>query len=707
MVRIDKLERTLVKNEKGESFYEEEVAQSDPTYFKIFQHQFIEGDVNTCLKDPKSVVLTRSTALKYFDNENAAGKILTIQKEPRLVTAVIEDFPESTHLKFDFLISGLTENRPTWTQTVENGKPIPLVFWNPDIYTYMVLPENYDVNNFYSRFKGIYEDYFTGVKELGLEQSTNDPVLQPLAEIHFSKHDDFEAELDALIALGAVGVLIVILACINYMNLSTAKAIKRATEITMKRLSGSGKFQLITSLIMESVLLSMVSLVFAIAIVYTVISATSFNLLIGKNLVLDLSTVFISLGIALVIGILSGIYPAFYLTGIPVIQALKGTFKNSKPALLLRRSLITVQFCISIFVVVCTLFMGNQMHFLRTKSLGFDRNNLLIIDLPDTTVSKQLPAIKNELAKHPNIITTSAAGQVLGVDIGGEQMFAEGPNGMEQRGCLAIMIDDGYLDMMGIELLKGRTFAEGRDVETDGVYLANESAVKMMGWGEDALGKKVSFFGNQNLGKVIGVVKDFNANSLHIGVDPMFIIKGHFRPGFLHVKLSGEDIPGTIDFIKKTYSKFDNEHPFEYFFLDQKYDAQYKADLNRNKLLGMLSYICVFISVLGLLGLSAFSAVQRTKEIGIRKVLGAELAGILILLSKDILLLVVLASVIAMPISWYVIDGWLEGFAYRASFNYLLLMIVAFTSMIFVVFVTAFQSWRTATANPVESLKYE
>jgi putative ABC transport system permease protein len=704
LVRIHERKRVHVKYD-AKSFYETGIAQTDPTYFKIFTHKFVSGDVRTCLNDPKSVVVTRSTARKYFDNEDPIGRILVLDKIPYSVTAVIEDLPENTHLKFDILISGLSESRAGWDVTIENGKPIPLVMWNPDVKTYLLLPAGYDVNNFYDRFKGIYDEYFAGITEELGTNIANTPVLQPLADVHFSKYDEFEAEYDALIAFTGVGILIVILACINYMNLSTAKAIKRATEITMKRLSGSGKWRLVFSLLGESVFLSLISFVLAIGVVYLAIGPL--NTLVNKQLSLDITTVLLSSLIALMIGVLSGIYPAFYLTNIPVIESLKGTFRNSKGALLLRRSLITVQFCISIFVVVCTLFMGNQMNFIRTKSLGFDKNNLLLVDFPDTTVAKQLPAIKNELLKNPNIITASASLQVMGVNIGGEQMFAEGPNGMEQRGCISIMVDDGYIDMMGMQLLQGRNFEEGENVDTQGVYIANESAVKMMGWGDDALGKKVSFFGEQNPGKVIGVVKDFNANSLRIGVDPMFIIKGHWRPGFLYVKLSGEDIPATIDFVKKTYSKFDSDHPFEYFFLDEKYDAQYKADISRNQLLTTLSYVCVFISLLGLLGLTAFSAVQRTKEIGIRKVLGANVLRILILLSKDILVLVILASVIAIPLGWYMIDGWLENFAYRAPFNYLLLITITLTSVMFVVFVTAFQSWRTATANPVESLKYE
>ncbi len=701
LVRIDQFDRTVVSY-NSKTFFEENISQADSTYFKVFNHNFISGDVSTCLDDPKSAVITRSIAIKYFDTEDALGKILVVNKEPRTITAVIEDLPSNTHLKFNILLSGFPEGRATWDFTVKNGKPIPLVMWNPDVITYLLLPEHYEVNNFYSRFGGIYKDYFVD-DEVGGEGHANEPFLEPIAETHFSKTDN-GGEYKALVAFTAVGILIVLLACINYMNLSTAKAIKRATEITMKRLSGSGRRQLVASLLFESVLMSIISLALAIGIVYTVLEPL--NLLINKSLALDPNTFLISLLIAVVIGILSGLYPAFYLTNIPVIQALKGSFKNGKPALLLRRSLITTQFTISIFVVICTLFMGKQLHFIRTKSLGFDRDNLLVVPTHEN-MYKQVGALRTEVLRLPNVVTAAFAGQVIGTGVGIEQMFAEGPNGMEQRAFRALCIGDDYLEMMGIDVVQGRTFEKGEDVETDGLYLATESAVKLMNWGDDAIGKQVSFWGDQNRGKIIGVVKDFNVNSLHIATNPLFIIKQHYNPPFLHVKLTGDDIAGTIEAVKKLYGKFDNEHPFEYFFLDQKYDEQYKADVNRNQLLSILSYVCVFISLLGLLGLAAFSAVQRTKEIGIRKVLGANLNGILYLLSKDILLLVILASVIAMPLGWYVIDGWLEGFAYRAPVNYLLFVVITLAAMIFVGIVTVFQSWRTVNANPVDSLKYE
>ncbi|HMJ69278.1 MAG TPA: ABC transporter permease [Cyclobacteriaceae bacterium] len=707
MVRVSKrdLEHQLVKAE-GKAFYEENIAETDSSYFAVFDHEFVEGDVNTCLDDPNNVVLTRSTARKYFGDESAVDRLLTIGGKVKKVSAVIADHPENTDLKFDFLLAGLPEIRPTWEQTVENGKPITLVFWNPDSYTFLMLPDNYDVNNFYNRFQPIFDEYFAGLGD-GL---VNTPVLQGLDEIHFSGFNgEASGNMTYLLALSGIGVLIVILACINYMNLATAKAIKRSTEITMKRLSGSGRGTLVISLIGESILMSLISLVVAIGIVYIVLDLTSFDTLIGKHLTLDLfnepGLLMASLALAISIGILSGIYPALYLTGIPLIASLKGSFKTGRTGLFMRKTLITFQFCVSMFVVLVTVFMSDQLEFARTKDLGFDRNNLLVVPLQDTATRRKIDVITNDMKTDPRIISASVAGQILGTGTGGEQMFLEGEKGMEQKGAQSLYIGDDYLETVGLKLLVGREFYKGRD--DDESFIVNEALVKMMGWGDKAIGKKMSFFIGQHPGTVVGVIKDFNMGSLHERIEPLFMIQGHWRPGFLHLRLSGDDIPGVVEHVKQKWSAIEPEHPFEYFFVDQKYDEQYKADITQNTLLTVLSYVCITISLLGLLGLSAFTAVQRTKEIGVRKVLGASVPGILILLSKDILLLVIFAAVLAIPVSWFVIDTWLQGFAYRTPFNYLLYATTLTGALAFVLLITAFQSLKTATANPVDSLKYE
>jgi putative ABC transport system permease protein len=707
MVRVSKrdLGHQLVKAE-GKAFYEENIAETDSGYFAVFNHDFVHGDVNTCLDDPNNVVLTETMAKKYFGEESAIDKLLTIGRKIKKVSAVIADHPENTDLKFDFLLAGLPEIRPTWEQTFENGKPITLVFWNPDSYTFLVLPDNYDPDNFYNRFQPIFDEYFAGLGD-GL---VNTPVLQRLDEIHFSGVEgETQGNVRYLLALSGIGLLIIILACINYMNLSTAKAIKRSTEITIKRLSGSGRRALVLSLIGESILMSLISLVVAVGIVYIVLDLTSFETLIGKHLTFDLfnapGIVMAALVLAILIGILSGIYPAFYLTGIPVIAALKGRFKTGRTGLFMRKTLITFQFCVSMFVVLVTIFMSSQLEFARTKDLGFDRNNLLVVPLQDTATRRKIEVITNDMTTDPRIVSASVSGQVVGTGTGGEQMMLEGEKGMEQKRAQSLYVGEDYLETVGLKLIAGRDFYKGRDDEE--AYIVNESLVKMMGWGDKAIGKKMTFYMGHHPGTVVGVIRDFNIGSLREQIEPLCMIKGHWSPGFLHLRLSGDDIPAVVEHVRQKWSAIEPEHPFEYFFIDQKYDEQYKADITQKTLLTVLSYVCITISLLGLLGLSAFTAVQRTKEIGVRKVLGASVPGILLLLSKDILLLVIVAALVAVPVSWFVIDTWLQGFAYRAPFNYLLYAITLLAALVFVLLITAFQSLKTATANPVDSLKHE
>lgn len=718
LVRIRTLDTKLVKQSgqgNDKAFYETQIVQTDSTYFKLFDQYFLHGDVNTCLNDKRSVVITSSISKKYFDSEDALGKALIIKDELWIITGVIKDLPENTHYKFDFLLSGLPEKRETWDFTMKDDKPISEVFWNPDVETYLLLPENYNVEDFYKKFSSIYDLYF---KETGeTTNGKNTPILERLADIHlYSELQDGEphGNLTYLRGFIGIGVFIIILACINYMNLSTAKATGRATEMAVKKIVGSSRRILLISTLGESILLSLLSLLLAIGMVFTVLHVSSFSQLIGRNLTVDFFDnpllLLGSFGVTIMIGYFSGLYPAYYLTSIPAVTALKGSFKNRKSSHVLRKSLITIQFSISIFVVVCALFMSRQIDFIMSKNLGFDKNNLLVIPIRDSVAFNSQQLAKNELLKDPRIISVTGAADVMGMGpIGSGIMFGEGDgeDGMVQHGgIIALFVGDDYLKTMGLTLIKGRDFKQGRYEDTDGMYIANESVVKLMGWGENPLGKKVTFWGGDNPGTVIGVIKDFNSNALYMGIDPMFIVKGHWQTGYLQVRLSGEDIPGTIQSIKEKWTKHDS-NPFEYFFLDQKFNEQYKDDQTQSQLLTILSYICIFISLLGLVGLSAFTATQRTKEIGVRKVLGATISDIILLLSKNILVLVMGAAILMAPVCWWAIDQWLENFAYRMPLDYSLYIIVTLLSLVLVLFIIAIQSFKTASANPTESLKYE
>ena len=713
VVRANSWDHTLVKYEgkdgSEKAFYEEDIIRADSTYFKMFTHEFISGNPLKCLTELNSLVITESTAKRYFGDEDPLNKSLIIDNGQWKVTGVIKDLPENTHLKFDIILSRLIDRE--WV--MENGQLKSEAFWNPDVYTYLMFPENYDTKEFYAKFPDIFNKYY---KSFGDKVGGKyDPILEPLSSIHLYSDlsaDEPHGNLAYLYAFTGIGAFIILLACINYMNLSTAKAVNRASEIAMKKTLGSGKRSLTLSFLAESIVLSLVSLVLAIGIVVLVLKATSFNQLIDKNLIPDFlgnRVLFVgSFAIALGIGIISGLYPAFYLPSIPTIKALKGSFKNRKSSHTLRRVLITTQFAISIFVVVCTIFMQDQIDYVRNKELGFDKDNVVILPIQDTLVQNQLQGIKGELLQNPRITAATTSYNVPGYNVGGGSvMWAEGKEGMNQQAFTLMFVGNDYFTTMGINLIEGRDFQQGSNADVEDVFIVNEATVRLMGWGDQAIGKKVKFFHAEKDGQVIGVVKDFNFNSLHNPVEPLLIVKAREEGGFLHLKVKGENLPETMEFIKNKWTKYDPNHPYEYFFMDQRFNEQYKEDEVQHKLLSGLSYICIFVSLLGLLGLSAFTATQRTKEIGVRKVHGASISSIIFLLYKDVMYLILIAVIIIIPVAYYMITEWMGNFAYRTELNYLTFAIVALLAMFFAFLTVAFHSLKTARTNPVESLKYE
>ena len=711
--RANSWDHVLVKYERnGEdvAFYEEDVVRTDSTYFQVFKHKFIAGDEKTCLNLINNVVVSESTARRYFGTEDPLGKSLLIDNQLWNVTGVIEDLPANTHLKFDILLSGLSRTRQ-WV--LEDGGQVKSeAFWNPDVYLYVLMPENYQTQRFYDKFPDIFNKYYKSFGDkVGGEY---DAILQSLAQIHF--HSDLDSDeplgnVAYLYAFTAIGIFIILLACINYMNLSTSKSSKRATEIAMKKTLGSSRRALVLSFLAESVFLSLMSLLVAIAIVQIVVNLSSFNELIGRQLSVDFFgnplLFFGSIAIALGIGLLSGLYPAFVLPALPTIDALKGSYKSRQAGHALRKVLITTQFAISIFVVICTLLMQDQIDFVRNQDLGYDKENVLVLPIQDTLVQNQIGSIKNELTQYPRILSATTSYNVMGRGAGGPVMWAEGESGMNQQAFSLIAVADDYFETMDIPILKGRGFQPGPSVDVDNVFMCNEAAARLMGWGDDPVGKKVKWFHGETDGQIIGMVKDFNFASLHNAIEPLLIIKPQKEGGFLHLKVSGANLPETMAYVKQQWAKYDPNHPFEYFFLDDEFNEQYRADEIQYKLLTNLSYVCIFISLLGLLGLSAFTAAQRTKEIGIRKVHGASIPRIIYMLYKDIMYLVLIAAIVVILPVYYVINQWMENFAYRTTLNYSTFIFVALMALVFAFLTVAFHSLKTARTNPVESLKYE
>lgn len=705
VTRIEVWGRTLVTPSVSEtkSFYEEEIIRADSTYFDIFTHQFLTGDRTSCLSGLNSVVLTNSASQKYFGTTDVIGKTILIDNTMHSITAVIEDVPKNSHVRFEILLAGLPDR--DWFEIPSES------FWNPDVYTYLLVKEGFNPKEFTVAFQTIYNKYF---KETGDRiEGRYTPILEPLASIHL--HSTLKADLPQgnimyLYTLAGVGVFIILLACINYMNLSTAKSSSRSAEIAIKKTLGSGNRNLIVAFFVESILLSLISFLLALFLVAFILKSTSFNLLIGKNLVLDIinqpELLIVALGISIGVGCLAGSYPALVLSRIPAKKALRVVQASFFSGANTRRILIGVQFLVSIFVVASTLFMQDQIDFVRSRNLGFEKENVLVIPIQDTIIQKQITPIRNEILKSPNILSVTTSQNVIGMTNTHEKwgMWAESKEGMKVNGFTVFFVGENYLQTMGIELKEGRDFQVGeQDLLTS--FLANEAAVKAMGW-NDPIGKKVRFYQATDDAHVIGVVKDFNFASLHSSIEPALICKIPQEHGFLQVRIAG-DVPQAIQSIQSQWDLHDSPYPFEYYFLDKRFDEQYKSDLTQIKLLNALSYLCIFISALGLIGLSSFHALRRTKELGIRKILGARMSHLISLLSKEAIVLIVVASLIAAPVSIATVSWWKEGFAFRSPLDYLTIVFVLMGAIGLVFSVVFFQSYNTARANPVDSLKYE
>ena len=715
------------------NFYVDDVYLSDSTTFNIFTHKFLQGNPETALVEPNSLVLTESTAKRLFGDKNPMNELVKTDGNTFNVKGVIEDLPDNVHLRFNALISfsTATSGQPALTAQARSG-----ALWNIALYSYIKLPKGYDVNNIYNKFPDLYEKYMKPLtlQAPSLREASFSPRLVPLNEVHFNSSVQYDlptGNKSYTNAFMAIGLFVLLLASINYMNLATARATKRSKEVGIKKVLGSSKGRLIGQFLSESIVITFVSLVVAIVLVNLLIYGTDLNGLLDKELSLDFMSnkllLFGSLGITLLIGMLSGVYPAFYLSTISVLLAMKGSVKSGPGSLFLRKVLVAFQFFVSIGVVIATLLMGNQISFMRKKDIGFNKDNVIVIPTRDTLVSRKLDLIQNELRQNPNIIdvTTSTGMNASTSNSVGNRLIGGGRQVMQVEGADTLMVTDTYnlmrigenfVNAMDMVIVAGRDFDDNIPTDLTNGVLVNQAMVDVMGW-DDPIGKKVKNAGpNAPIARVIGVVKDFHAFSLHVKVEPTIIFRyersgtvTQVRPSVVvHAKAGA--LTQTLDFLENRYAELDPTHPFEYGLLDQQAELLYKSDKKQSKLTAILSYICILISCLGLLGLSSYTTATRIKEIGVRKVLGATVPQLVFMVFKDIMMLVIVGFVIAAPVAYVLIEDWLQVFQYTmnlptviigaAGIAGLLALVIAFLTV-------SFHSVKAANQNPVKALRYE
>ena len=711
-VRFLDYDRTLVKvgeEEDARQFYEDRIFETDTSLLSVFSHQVIEGNPNTCLEGPGKVVLTESIAKKYFGNQSPMGEVLFFSRGgKRIVSAVISDLPDNSHLKYNILLSEISKRQ--WVEEAEEPMRKSEAFWNTGVYTYLLMSKEYNPQDIKEHFKVVFEKYFRPFADrIG---GTATPRLEPLTDIHFQsklENDEPQGNIAYVYTFAVVGFFIILLACINYMNLATARSVIRTEEIGMRKVMGDTRLHLFTSILFEAMILSFFAMILAVIISFVVLEFSPFNQWIDRALNMDfINNPVLTLGViglTLFVGLISGIYPAWYIPNVPIISALKGHNSSRQSGVLLRKVLIILQFTVSIFVVIATTLMSGQIDFLKNADLGFNVENVILIDAQEESTFSKMEIIKSEALKNPNVISAATAWGVPGGDLSSQVFLVEVEGEMKQQDISTIYAGKDYLNTIGFELLQGRNFRN--DELPARSFIVNEALAKRLGWNENILEQRIRFFHGEQDVPIVGVIKDFHFQSLHNPITPLLILPSREQAGTLHIRVRGQGLEGTLDYLEEVVTSADPSRPFEYHFLDQEFEAQYRADQIQHQLISTLSRICIFISLLGLIGLSAFTIGQKAKEISIRKALGASVASILLLFSRSYVKLIIIALILSIPLAGYVIDDWMAGFAYQMPFTWYYYLLPGLIVVSMGLLTVVIQSLKSARANPVEGLRNE
>ncbi len=695
--------------EYGEKqIYEEDVIYADPEFFQVFPFQLLKGDPLHLLDTPQSMVITESTAEKYFGDEDPIGKVFQVNKQTNfMVTGVIEDVPVNSHFHFDFVISFLAKN--------EQNFGLWLNLWTgvTTLYAYAALPEDLDIEEFQSRI----EDIIT--RHAGKRPDVERKIfLQPLKSIHLHSHIEDEIEANNLVSnlviLSTIAFLVLVIACINYMNLATAQSARRAREVGMRKVLGAQRFQLIKQFMGESILLTLVAMFISLMTVELLLPA--FSSLVGKPIDFGYGQNLIFLAVFFLIttfvGILASLYPALFLSHHQPIKTLKGMKESVKASfgqVFFKRSLVVIQFVVSILLIVCTLIIAQQLRYMKNAHLGFDKEYMLVVPIQSDSGRKQHETIKNELLTQPGVIGATAC---LRAPISGTVIMTYGRlEGASKEQAFLVyhnFVDMDYIDNFGIEMVAGRKFSRKYSTDLKEAFIINEATFRKSGFtsAEEAIGK--NFLTGMGLqGTIIGVMKDFHISSFHQEIEPMLL---SYDPEYfweMSIKIKSTDIPSSIASIERTFKKFIPEYPFDYTFLDEDIQSLYQGEEQTGRIIRTFSIIAILIACMGLFGLADFAAQNRTKEIGIRKVMGATASNIILLLSTEFTKWVFLANILAWPIAYYAMNRWLLGFAYRTSIGLWPFILGAVFAFAIAMITVSYQAIKSALANPMESLRYE
>jgi putative ABC transport system permease protein len=666
----------------------------------------VKGDPQTALNAAYSVVITEDMAKKYFGEDNPLGKVLNINNQSDFtVTGVVKNVPHNSHFIFDMLCS---------FQTYAQNNKWDMQNWlSINNYTYILLKQGDDAEQLEQKFPEMIENRAGAL----LKYAKGEMVLslQPLTSIHL--HSNLMQEVSGnsniiyVYIFSAIALFILAIACINFMNLSTARSANRAQEVGLRKVLGADRGKIVRQFLGESVLYSLLSLI--VAFILVDLALPLFRSLSGIELSIDYAENLWLLpglvALAVFVGLIAGSYPAFFLSAFQPVRVLKGLFETGPTSNRFRSALVIVQFAISIILIVGTIIVSSQLNFMKNRRLGFHKEQIVAIPISDESTSESLRPLKQELKNHTGILSVTASSHVPGQTTYFNPFIPEGFSLEQMHYMGELYIDPDFIPTMGIEIVAGRNFSADLKTDASQSVIINETAVKKFGW-DNPLSKTIQELTmSQKLRKytVIGVVKDFHMESLRKQITPLFIGCTTHILNSLSVRIKPENIPETISFLRTKMKQIDPLRPFEYAFLDDSFDAQYRAEERLSRVFSYFSILAIFIASLGLFGLASFTAEQRTKEIGIRKVLGASVGGIVLLLSKEFTKWVLVANVIAWPIAYFSLRLWLQGFAYRTNLTLAAFVLSAAISIFVALLTVSYQAIKTAIANPVDSLRYE
>jgi putative ABC transport system permease protein len=694
------------------TYAEEKFIWVDNSVFDIFSFNLIKGNPKEALTKPNTVVITEDIAEKYFGDQDPIGKNLRVHNdELYLVTGVVENIPKNSHIRPDFLASFVTlDLQPTGNATAD-------LVNNVDYYTYLLLDEGADYKELEQKFVGFVEKYLGPlIQSIGGSARYD---LQPLTSIYLNSDLENELErtgnMDYVWLFSGIGLFILLLACLNFMNLSTARSANRAKEVGLRKVVGAQRAQLIKQFIGESMILTFISIFLSLLLVFFTLPI--FNNISGKSLAMSyLSNPVLLLGLFgffIIVSLIGGSYPAFFLSAFRPVEVLQGKLRRGAKNSVLRIALVSLQFTVSIVLIIGTLIVNKQLNYVRNKNLGYDKDHVITLRIRNEDTQKRHEALRNTLLTDPNILSVSASSSL---PLGQNSFSAHHIAGQPFDEMIMLhtqIVDEHFIDTYKMEIVQGRNFSKDFPTDPQEAIIINEATAKKLGWQDDPLGKEIEALMSLTEFKkyrIIGVIKDYHFLSLHEEIQPLVLYNASPYGGDYYrmsLRVRPENIQDTIGFLKSKWREFDSQYPLEFVFLDDQYDALYRAEERLGKLFGYFTALAILIGCLGLFGLSAYSAEQRTKEIGIRKVLGATTSNVTMLLVREFTKWVLLAVLIAWPVGYFIMNTWLQNFAYRIGLGVDTFILSALLALVVAIITVSYQAVKAAVANPLDSLKYE